>query len=284
MFKTLLFTVLAMMAFAANSVLCRMALGQDTIDAASFTLIRLTSGAVVLWVIVVVKNKSAKITEGNWFSASMLFLYAVTFSFAYITLSAGTGALILFGAVQFTMIFVGFLSGERPHIISWLGIALAVTGFVYLVFPGLSAPSPIGATLMSVAGICWGLYSLQGRRSSNATATTMGNFVRTVPFVVLTSLVTMTNFDLSLEGVTLAILSGAIASGIGYVIWYAALPGLTATHGATVQLSVPILAALGGILFLSETFTPRFFMASTGILLGIGIVLWSPVKTRSQTD
>lgn len=284
MIKTLLLTALAMMAFAANSVLCRMALGHDTIDAATFTLIRLTSGALMLWLIMLANNKMAAMSEGDWFSAGMLFLYAVMFSFAYITLSAGTGALILFGAVQLTMIFAGILAGERPHFSTWFGIALAMGGFIYLVSPGLSAPSPVGATFMSVAGISWGLYSLQGRHSTSATATTMGNFMRAVPFAAMISLLSITNLDLSMEGVMLATLSGAITSGIGYVIWYAALPGLTATHGATVQLSVPVLAALGGIYFLSEFFTLRLFMASSVILLGIGIVLWSPAQSRRQND
>jgi drug/metabolite transporter (DMT)-like permease len=261
-----------------------MALGYDTIDAASFTLIRLTSGALMLWLIVFVKNKTVTMTGGDWFSAGILFLYAVMFSFAYITLSAGTGALILFGAVQLTMIFAGINAGERPHVITWFGIALAMGGFVYLVSPGLTAPSPVGATLMSVAGISWGLYSLQGRRSTSATATTMGNFMRAVPFAVVISLPTIANLGLSVEGVMLATLSGAIASGIGYVIWYAALPGLTATHAATIQLSVPVLAALGGVLFLSESFTLRLLVASVAILLGIGIVLWSPAQNCRETD
>lgn len=277
-----MFTALAMTAFAANSVLCRMALGHDTIDAASFTLIRLASGALTLWLIVLVRNKTPAMTHGDWFSAGMLFLYAVMFSFAYITLSTGTGALILFGTVQLTMVFAGICAGERPHARAWFGIALAMGGFIYLVSPGLSAPSPVGATLMAVAGIAWGLYSLQGRRSTNATATTMGNFVRAVPFALLISLLTIMNLDLSMAGAVLAVLSGAIASGIGYVIWYAALPGLAATHGATVQLSVPVLAALGGVMFLSESLTLRLLMASIAILLGIGMVLWSSANSHHQ--
>ena len=282
MFKTLVLTALAMTAFAANSVLCRMALGQNAIDAASFTFVRVASGALTLWLMVWVKNKSVAVTHGDWFSAGMLFLYAVTFSFAYRTLSAGTGALILFGAVQLTMVFSGLRVGERPPAGTWLGIALAMGGFVYLVSPGLSAPSPVGAALMTVAGITWGLYSLQGRQTEDAAATTMGNFMRAVPFALLASLVTFMNVDLSLGGTVLAILSGAIASGIGYVIWYSALPGLAAIHAATVQLSVPVLAALGGILLLSESLTLRLWIAAVAILLGIGIVLWSPVHPPNK--
>ena len=261
------------MAFATNSVLCRMALGHDTIDAASFTLIRLASGALILGLIVLIKKKSVVLTHGNWISAGMLFLYAVMFSFAYITLSTGTGALILFGAVQLTMIGAGIRAGERPTGLAWLGIVLAIGGFIYLVSPGLSAPSPLGAVLMTFAGIAWGHYSLRGRDSTDATATTMGNFMRAVPLALLTSLLTLMNFDLSMEGAVLAILSGALASGLGYVVWYQALPGLTATHGATVQLSVPILAAMGGVMFLSESLTLRLSIASIVILIGIGMVL-----------
>ena len=262
-----------MMAFATNSILCRMALGHESIDAASFTLIRLTSGALMLWFIILIKKKSVAIKHGDWFSASMLFLYAIMFSFAYITLSTGTGALILFGAVQLTMIGAGIRSGERLTVNAWVGIVLAMLGFIYLVSPGLSAPSPLGAVLMTVAGIAWGLYSLRGRKSTEATATTMGNFMRAVPLALLISLLSIMSFDLSMAGAMLAVLSGAIASGLGYVLWYAALPGLTATHGATVQLSVPILAALGGFLFLSESLTLRLVYSSIAILLGIGMVL-----------
>ena len=283
MVRTFYLTALAMIAFAANSVLCRLALGLDTIDAASFTFIRLGSGALTLWLIVWAKNKSTALTHGDWFSAGMLFSYAVMFSFAYLTLSTGMGALILFGAVQLTMIFAGLRTGERPHAWTWFGIALAMGGFIYLVLPGLSATSPLGVVLMTVAGIAWGVYSLKGRKAKDATATTMGNFMRAVPFALLVSLVAFVNLDLSTKGVVLAVLSGAMASGIGYVIWYSALPGLVATHAATVQLSVPLLAAWGGIFFLSEPLTLRLVTAAAAILMGIAIVLWSPGTTRAAT-
>ena len=280
MFKTILLTALAMTAFAANSVFCRMALGQEMIDAASFTLIRLASGAAMLWLMVWVKNRTTAVTHGDWYSASMLFLYAMTFSFAYLTLTTGTGALILFGAVQLTMIFSGIRVGERPPPGAWFGIALAMGGFVYLVSPGLTAPSPLGAALMTVAGIAWGLYSIKGRKATDAAATTMGNFMRAVPFALVVSLVFLMKFDLSPEGVVPAVLSGAIASGIGYVIWYAALPGLLSIHAATVQLSVPVIAAVGGVLFLSETVALRLLISAIAILSGIVIVLWTPVHRR----
>ena len=280
MLKTIALTTLAMTAFAANSVLCRMALRNATIDPASFTFIRLASGAMTLWLIVWAKNKTTAITHGNWTSAGMLFSYAVTFSFAYMTLSTGTGALILFGAVQLTMIFSGIQVGERPSAWAWLGITLAVGGFVYLVSPGLTAPPLLGAALMTVSGIAWGFYSLEGRKAGEATATTMGNFVRTVPMALVVSLLFIMNFDLSLKGVLLAFLSGAVTSGIGYAIWYAALPGLASIHAATVQLSAPVLAAIGGILFMSESLTLRLLIAAVAILSGIAVVLWTPVHRK----
>jgi len=282
MFKTLLFTTLAMFAFAANSVLCRQALGNDTIDAASFTFIRLISGALILWLIVLTKNKSFKIPSGNLFSAGMLFVYAVTFSFAYISLSTGMGALILFGAVQLTMIFAGLRAGERPRVRAWFGITLAIGGLIFLVWPGLSAPSTLGALLMTSAGIAWGLYSLRGRQSTDPLATTAGNFVYAVPLALIPLILNITNFEVSQKGVLLAVISGAFASGLGYVIWYSALPGLAATHAATVQLSVPVLAAFGGALFLSESITFRLLMASFGILLGICLVLLAQPRKQKE--
>ena len=278
---TIACTTFALLAFAGNSVLCRLALGGNAIDAASFTVIRLLSGIVVLTVILATTSRNRKAaSKGSWLASLMLMLYAVTFSFAYLTLATGTGALILFGAVQLTMIFAGIRVGERPPAGAWFGILLAVGGFIYLIFPGLTAPSPLGAALMTMAGIAWGLYSLKGRKVTDATATTMGNFVRTVPFALMVSLVFLMRFDLSSEGAVLAILSGAITSGIGYVIWYAALPGLASIHAATVQLSVPVLAALGGTLFLSESLTLRLLLAAIAILCGIAIVLWTPVHHR----
>jgi drug/metabolite transporter (DMT)-like permease len=276
--KTLALTALALTAFAANSILCRLALGRHAIDPASFTLIRLASGAFTLWLVNVIKNgvirnRRAAVTHGNWFSAGLLFVYAVAFSFAYLTLSAGTGALILFAGVQMTMMAAGLRAGERLHPLGWAGTALAVGGLCYLVSPGVSAPSPAGAVLMATAGIAWGLYSLQGRRASNATSITMGNFVRATPFALLGTLVAIAHLHLSPAGAALALLSGSVTSGIGYVVWYAALPALGATRGATVQLAVPLLAAAGGVLFLSEMLTIRLSVAAMAILGGIGMVL-----------
>ena len=266
-------TGLTLIAFAANSVLCRLALGGGSIDAASFTTVRLVSGAVTLFVIALIGKKRAVWRQGRWISAAMLFVYAVAFSFAYLSLSAGTGALILFGAVQATMILAGLMSGERPGAREWGGVAVAIAGVVYLVSPGLTAPSPVGSGLMALAGIGWGVYSLLGRGAKSPLADTASNFLRTVPAVICVSLASIGHLHLSANGVLLACASGAVASGVGYVIWYAALRGLTATRAATVQLSVPVLAALGGVIFLSEAITARLVVSAVLILGGVGVAV-----------
>jgi drug/metabolite transporter (DMT)-like permease len=261
-----------MVAFASNSLLCRLALRQTTIDAASFTLIRLLSGAIALWLIVITR-KARRTTAGNWTSALALFAYAAAFSFAYVSLSAGTGALLLFGMVQATMIFGGLRKGERLNARQWFGLAIALGGLVALVFPGLSAPPIGGALLMTGAGVAWGIYSLHGKGAGDPTSVTAGNFWRSVVFAAVLSMARLRWTNLDLAGIRYAIVSGAIASGVGYVIWYSALPGLKATTAATVQLSVPVLAAIGGILFLSEPITLRLLLASVLILGGVGLVI-----------
>ena len=274
MVKTLVLTVLALIAFAANSVLCRMALGENTIDASSFTIIRLLSGVIVLLVIVSMTNKKRRLSSGgSWFSSSMLFLYAVTFSFAYITLDTGTGALILFGAVQITIIVISVFMGNRLHPSEWAGLFIAFMGFVYLVLPGVTAPSVVGFLLMTVAGLAWGVYTLKGRGSDNPLLDTASNFLRSVPFVIVLAMFTLNSALYSMEGILLAVLSGGIASGIGYTIWYSALGGLSATQAAVVQLSVPVIAALGGVVFVSEAFTQRLSVSSFMILGGILLVV-----------
>ena len=270
--RYVILTLLAMVAFASNSLLCRLALRQTTIDAASFTLIRLLSGAIALWLIVITR-KTARNTAGSWTSALTLFTYAAAFSFAYISLSAGTGALLLFGAVQATMILWGLRKGERLNAQQWFGLAIALGGLITLVFPGLSAPPIGGALLMTGAGIAWGIYSLRGKGAGDPTSVTAGNFWRSVVFAAVLNMALLRWINLDLAGICYAIVSGAIASGIGYVIWYSALPGLKATTAATVQLSVPVLAAVGGILFLSESITSRLVFASLLILGGIGLVI-----------
>jgi len=268
--------MLALVAFAANSVLCRLALGAAAIDAASFSTIRLFSGVVMLLLITVITTRKVSLPPlANLLSAFLLFLYAITFSFAYISLGAGTGALILFGSVQATMIIFAIVSGERPKFLEWAGLFLAITGLIYLVFPGLTAPPLISSFLMCTAGIAWGFYSLRGRGATDPLINTTNNFILSLPFAFAVSLIPVGNIHLSAKGAFLAVLSGAFASGIGYVIWYAALKGLTATRAATVQLTVPVLAALGGVILLSEKITTRLIFAAVLILGGVGLALFS---------
>jgi len=271
--KTIALTVATMIAFAANSLLCRMALGADAIDAASFTTLRLASGALTLWLILSATRKDRTRARSDWIAAAMLFLYAIAFSFAYLSLTAGTGALILFGAVQLTMLTVGLRGGEHFAPLSWAGFVLAVVGLVYLVSPGLTAPAPVGTALMAVAGIAWGVYSLRGRGVANPLIATAGNFARTLPFTLAASVLFISNVHANWSGALLAVASGAVASGVGYAIWYAALRGLTATRAATVQLSVPVIAAFGGVALLSERITLRLLISSIAILGGIALVL-----------
>ncbi len=273
-------TFLALTAFAGNSLLCRLALTQTSLDPASFTLIRLLSGALVLALILRFRSTSHRRPRGQWLSALALFIYAAAFSFAYLTLSAGTGALLLFGAVQATMIFWGLRRGERFSAPQLLGLALALAGLIALVLPGLSAPSFSGSFFMISAGVAWGIYSLRGKTAGDPAAATAGNFLRATPFAVLLSLAAWPWFHFDGVGVFYAILSGAFASGLGYVIWYTALPSLDATRAATVQLSVPVLAAAGGILLLGEPITLRFLSASLLVLGGIALVVLGRKRPR----
>lgn len=282
--KTFVLTGLTLIAFAANSVLGRLALGGGTIDAASFTVIRLLSGAIMLALILVtVQRRKNPAVGGRWSSACMLFLYAVSFSFAYITLHTGTGALILFGAVQITMILAGLLSGERLHGMEWTGVISAFAGFVYLVLPGVTAPSLSGFLLMTLAGAAWGMYTLKGRGSSNPLADTAGNFARTVPLIVVLALIAARHMQLSPAGVIYAVLSGAVASGIGYTLWYTALAGLSATQAAVVQLLVPVIAAAGGVAFMSEAISLRLALSAVLILGGILMVTLGRYKKRPDS-
>ncbi len=272
-------TVLAMLAFAANSLLCRLALQQASIDAASFGSVRLVSGALVLMAIVRWRNQPAP-ARADWLAATMLWAYVAAFSFAYVTLPAGAGALVLFGAVQLTMFVFGLRAGERFTAVAWAGFALAVGGLLYLVSPGLAAPPVAGTLLMAAAGIAWGVYSLRGRSAGEPVAATAGNFMRAAPLALVLSLVFASQFKASPSGVLLAIASGAVTSGLGYVIWYAALPQLSALRAATVQLSVPPLAAIGGVLLLSEALTMRLVLSSAAILGGISLVLLSRARGK----
>lgn len=273
--KTILYTAFALIAFALNSILCRLALGTQAIDAASFTTIRLISGATTLSIVLLFsENRGRQVKKGNWLSAFFLFAYAACFSFAYTNLTTATGALILFGTVQATMIIAALVSGERPKILEWFGLIFALGGLVYLVFPGLASPPLSGSLLMLAAGISWGFYTLRGKASENPLAETSGNFARAVPMIILASLPFVFQINLSFNGVILALLSGAIASGIGYSVWYAALKFHTATRAGVLQLCVPALAAIGGAMVLPETISTRLLLASSLILGGIALSIF----------
>jgi drug/metabolite transporter (DMT)-like permease len=270
--RIIVLTSLAMIAFAGNSLLCRAALEHTSIDAASFTTIRLTSGAVMLWLVVRMRH-GTHAGEGNWLSAFALFVYAAGFSFAYVSLPAATGALLLFGAVQTTMIGHGIWAGERLLRLQLIGLLLALGGLVGLLMPGLSAPPLYGSALMLCAGVAWGVYSLRGKGAGDPTKVTSGNFLRAVPITAALSILMLNGTSLDNAGFWYAVLSGALASGIGYAIWYTVLPGLKATSAATVQLSVPVIAAAGGVVFLAEPLTMRLILASVAILSGIALVI-----------
>ncbi len=272
--KAFLLTSFALTAFAFNSILCRMALGGGDIDPAGFTLVRLVSGAVVLLAIILLTNKTESLSKtGNWVSAFFLFAYAIAFSFAYVGLTTATGALILFGFVQITMVGVALAGGRRPSTLEWCGLVVAFGGLIYLVLPGLSTPSLISSVLMAGAGISWGFYTLRGKQSESPIVDTSGNFVRAVPMAAVVLLVFLPRLNLSARGAFLAALSGAIASGIGYTAWYAALKFHTATRAAVVQLSVPVIAAFGGWVFMSEIAERRLFIAAALILGGIALTI-----------
>ncbi len=264
-----------MIAFAGNSVLCRLALGASGgIDAASFTTIRLASGALMLALLVLwSRSKITARSTGDWPSAFALFAYAVCFSFAYRGLQAGTGALLLFGAVQVSMIGWGLWRGERLTLVQWMGLTLAAAGLGGLLLPGLSAPPWASAVLMLLAGVAWGVYSIRGRGAGDPLQVTAGNFLRACAFAALSSLAAVAQMHLDAAGVAFAMLSGALTSGVGYAIWYTALRGLSGTVAAGVQLSVPPIAALAGVLWLGEPLSSRLVVASAVILGGIALVI-----------
>ncbi|WP_432694978.1 DMT family transporter [Marinobacterium sp. YM272] len=272
--RILALTCLAMLAFAANSIFCRVALRDTDIDPASFTAIRLCSGALTLWLILALRNQGQKLT-GNWPSALALFCYAALFSYAYTSLAAGTGALLLFGAVQVTMIGYALVQGEPFTPLRWLGLAVALAGLIGLMLPGLSAPPLLASLLMAGAGVAWGVYSLRGRSGGSPSLATAGNFIRSAPLALLLGAVAWLAGTLEIDpaGAFWAIASGALASAIGYLIWYAALPHISATNAATIQLSVPVIAAVAGIILLGEALTLRLVLTSIAILGGIALVI-----------
>ena len=266
-------TLLAMLAFAANSLLCRLALKDAHIDAASFTALRLVSGALVLAMIVRLRG-GRPLAAGSWRSAWALFVYAAAFSYAYLGLSAAAGALLLFGAVQATMIGYGLHAGERMTARQWAGLLIAAAGLLALLLPGLAAPPLHYALLMVAAGIGWGIYSLRARGSGDPASATAGNFLRAAPIAAALGVASFPWSGMDGAGIAYALSSGALASGLGYVVWYRALQGLNATTAASVQLSVPVLATLGGVTLLSEPVTARLLYASVAILGGLALVIF----------
>ncbi|SHN10701.1 DMT family transporter [Phytopseudomonas punonensis] len=280
--RTLLLTAIAMLAFAGNSLLCRLALKTTQIDPATFTSLRLLSGALMLALLLRLRHGSgAKRMAGSWSGAAALFIYAAAFSFAYVSLDAGVGALLLFGAVQICMLLFGWSQGERPRPMSLAGLLLAFTGLLVLLLPGTSAPSAGSALLMLIAGVAWGTYSLLGRTAGDALAATAGNFVRSVPVTTLLSLALLYSASWDLHGVLYALASGALASGLGYAIWYTAITELKAIQAATVQLSVPIITALAGALLLGEALSMRLTLSSLAVLGGIALVLMAKQRAKA---
>ncbi|HSM39404.1 MAG TPA: DMT family transporter [Afifellaceae bacterium] len=272
--RTLALTGVAMLALAANPLLCRMALGAGDIDAASFTGIRVVAGALMLRILMTWTSRGGEPRPVDWRAVVTLFGYMVFFSFAYLSISVGTGALILFGAVLFTMFAVALRAGERFSVVSWTGLIIAMAGLVYLVSPGVTAPEPVGAALMAVAGVAWGLYSLLGRGEADPIGTTADNFLYAIPLAAGVSIVFWNDMHATWRGVTMAVLSGAVASGLGYALWYAVLAGMAATRAATAQLSVPVIAAFGGVVLLAEPVTARLLVSSAATLGGIALVLF----------
>ena len=281
--KTVVWTILALVAFAANSILCRLALGEGVIDASSFTSIRLFSGIAMLVVISLVMQPKTLVAkpQGSWISAVALFIYAIAFSYAYTILDTGTGALILFSAVQITMILVGALQGNRPSRKEWVGLVISFVGFVYLVLPNVATPSLLGFVLMTMSGIAWAFYTLSGANSKNPLADTTYNFVRTFPLIVILVGSTISYMELSWKGVLLAGSSGAVASGLGYTIWYVALRKLSTVKAAITQLLVPVIATVGGVLFVDEVLSMRLVISSLLVLGGILLVI---VSKREAVD
>lgn len=274
----MLLTAVALLAFAGNSILCRLALRDGAIDPCTFTAWRLLAGAVVLAPLLRRRSTHAP-TRWQPVAGLALFVYAIAFSLAYVSLDAGAGALLLFGCVQLTMLGFGLARGERPTPLGALGIALAMAGVVALVLPGASAPPPLGAALMALSGIAWGAYSLLGRGVQAPTLATARNFALAAPLGLLALLVSRDTFSTT-EGVLLATASGAITSGAGYVIWYAALPQLSATNAAVVQLGVPVIAAVAGVVLLGEVWTARTALAAALTLGGIALAVTARARRR----
>jgi drug/metabolite transporter (DMT)-like permease len=287
-------TALALIAFAANSILCRLALTETTIDPLAFVALRLGSGAVAMAFLLRLRRRSLPVGidwqgQGSWLGAAALFGYALAFSLAYTAIPTGTGALLLFGTIQVALIVYGFAIGERLSWLQSLGFLCAIGGLVTLMLPSLGAPPMLFGGLMVLSGLSWAVYTLVGRRASHAMAATTGNFIRATPmgllvllgWVVYSAMETpLTSLGLTdLGGVAAALLSGAVASGVGYMLWYSVLKELPVTQVATLQLSVPVIATFGGVVLLGETVSLVLIGASAAILLGIALVV-VPVTKR----
>ena len=271
--KLVLLAALAMTAFAANSLLCRMALVETDIDPASFTFWRLTSGALMLTVLVVMRNQKP-LKEGNMASAIALFVYAAGFSFAYISMTTGAGALLLFGAVQVTMISWGLFKGERMSALQWGGFLLALVGLILLLLPNAAVPQLSSALMMLAAGIAWGVYSLKGKGAKFPIEATAGNFIRATPLALVLLVIFWPGGEFHAEGIAYAVAAGAIASALGYALWYSILVHIAAIKAATLQLSVPVLAVFAGWLFLDEPVTLRIILSSLAVIGGVAMVIW----------
>ena len=273
-------TVIAMIAFAANSVLARLAFATAGAEPLSYTGIRLAAGAATLAVLLALRRRNVRL-GGSWSGVAALFGYAILFSIAYILLGAGTGALILFASVQIGMLGWAVYRGGRPGLIEWLGFVVAFAGLVYLLSPGVVAPNPLGALLMLVAGLCWAAYTLIGRASTSPLDDTAGNFMRSSPLAVVMIVAGALTHGVSLAAVIYAIVSGALASGLGYAVWYTALPSLSRTRAAIVQLTVPAIAGAGGVLFIGEALSPRLVIATIAIIGGVALAVISSSRRRT---
>jgi drug/metabolite transporter (DMT)-like permease len=272
--RAIVLTLLALVAFASNSLLTRLALGSRQLDAATFTALRLSSGAVMLAVIVLAQSRSWRALRGAGLAGPLaLFAYAAPFSFAYLRIGAAVGALVLFGVVQLTMIGYGIARGEHPTPVMWLGLALAAGGLLVLTVPAVARPDPFGVLLMAVAGVAWAVYTLVGRGTANPIAANARSFLWSTPLAMLLVAIGRAPAHATPRGVALALVSGAVTSGLGYAIWYRALPALTVTQAAVAQLSVPVIAAVGAVLTLGETLSARLIVAGVAVLSGVGIVL-----------
>ncbi len=277
--RTLALTSAALVGFASNSLLTRAALATHELDPATFTLVRVLAGAVTIVVLVALRGRPAT-ERGSWSSAAALAGYAIFFTLAYNRINASVGALVLFGAVQTTMMSVGLVRGERLGAIDWIGVALAIAGLLVFAVPGVTAPDPLGTAMMAIGGACWGVYSLAGQRARDPLAETAGNFIRALIPIAVFAAVSLPSRHVTTPGVLLAVVSGSLASGVAYTIWYAVLPAVAAWRAAIVQTGTPLLTAIAAIVFLDETFTVRLLIASALVITGVLLTVLPALHRR----